>query len=288
VADDHDRWPLVFGPDDWAHWARPEPGAEPSGIDALATILALRWEHLDARRSAEAALVSRSLPAAVLLVGVAGPVASGKSTVAGALADRLRSAPFELDAAAISTDGFLRPNAELEAEGLLLRKGFPESYDLPRLRRLHRSLREGAEQVTVPVYAHEAYDVAPEPVVLDRPQVLVVEGVNALQGGPDGGPGPGDLADVAIYLDVSEAVAVDWFTQRFLALTAEARDDPGSFYRLWSDRSDAEVVQAARDVWDGINAVNLREHIEPSRVRADIEVVKSASHRIEQLRLRAV
>jgi type I pantothenate kinase len=280
-------WPQTFGPQDWAGWARSgSAGGEPSGIDALATLLSLHWDHRDRLRRAEAELWGRRLPASVLLVGLAGPVASGKSALAGALAERLRSSPFGLDTAVVSTDGFLRPNAELEADGLGLRKGFPESYDLNRLRQLHWSVRVGDDRLTVPVYSHEIYDVAAAPRELDRPQVLVLEGINALQGAPDGGPGPGELADVRLYLAVDEETARGWFTERFLALTAEARTDPDSFYRTWSGLPDAEVRRAARAVWDAINVVNLRDHIEPSRVRADIEVEKASSHAVASLRVR--
>jgi type I pantothenate kinase len=185
----------------------------------------------------------------------------------------------------VSTDGFLRANADLDADGLTLRKGFPESYDLAALRRFHRRLRAGDAQIEVPVYAHDIYDVAAEPTLLDRPEVLVLEGVNALQGASDGGEGPGDLADVTVYIDVDEDTVIDWFSERFVTLTHEARRDPDSFYRAWSDLPDHEVRQVAREVWDAINGVNLRDHIEPSRSRADIEVVKAPSHTIVQLRL---
>jgi type I pantothenate kinase len=278
----------MFGARDWADWAQPTRGQEdPDGIDALATLLSLRWEHQDRRRAAEAELVARSMPSSVLLVGLAGPVASGKSTIAAALAGRLREDPHGLDTAVVSTDGFLRPNTDLDAAGLALRKGFPETYDLAALRDFHRSLRDGDQQIAVPVYSHDVYDVAAEPVVLDRPEVLILEGVNALQGAPDGGEGPGDLADVTIYIDVEETTVIGWFVERFIALAIQARDDPDSFYRSWSDLPEAEVRRAAHEVWNGINGVNLREHIEPSRSRADIEVTEAASHSIVELRLRS-
>ena len=286
AEDTEDTWPQRFRPEHWSQWAEPTGDrGDADAIDALATLLSLRQEHQRRRQAAESRLVARAMPPSVLLVGVAGAVASGKSTIAAALAHRLRDLPHQLSATVVSTDGFLRPNAELEAEGLTLRKGFPESYDLEALRDVHRALRAGDEHLSVPVYAHELYDVAPDPIVVDRPDVLILEGVNALQGAPDGGEGPGDLADVAIYIEADEDAVIGWFTERFVALTAEARDDPDSFYRLWCDLPDGEVRQAARDVWDGINGVNLRDHIAPSRARADIEVVKAVSHAVEELRL---
>lgn len=281
-------WPQVFEPGDWAEWARPGwADGGPDGIDALATLLALRREHQDRARRAEAELVGRPLPPSVLVVALAGPVASGKSTIAAAVAERLRSATFGVSGAVVSTDGFLRPTEELEAEGLLMRKGFPETYDLPSLRALVGSLRAGDDQITVPLYSHETFDIAPEPAVLDRTDVVVLEGVNALQGARDGGAGPADLADVTVYVEADEGAVIGWFVERFVELTIEARSDPDSFYRPWSDLPEGEVRVAARSVWDAVNGVNLREHIAPSRKRADIEVVKSPTHEILELRLHA-
>ena len=211
-------------------------------------------------------------------------MASGKSTIASQLADRLDA----LDVAVVSTDGFLRPNAELEAAGLTARKGFPESYDLESLRLVVESVRAGATDLTVPVYDHDRYDVAGEPRRIARPDVLVLEGVNALQPAPDGGVGPAALIDAGLYIDVPESIVIDWFVERFLSLTREAEHDPTSFYGLWVGLPDADVERAAREVWAAINGVNLREHIAPSRRSADIEVVKDADHDVAELRLRTL
>lgn len=277
-------WPQSFGPEDWHGWSH---GGSPvaDGIDALAELVLLRRHQLDGRRQAEAALLERALPPAVLTVGVAGPVASGKSTIASALADRLEARNPSLTTGVVSTDGFLRPNADLDEAGLSMRKGFPESYDLDALRALHRAVHAGVSHLSVPVYSHETYDIAPDARVIERPDVLVIEGVNALQGAPDGRAGPGDLVDVGIYLDVVEATVVDWYVERFVELTEEARSDETSFYAAWAAMPDEGVRQVAREVWDAVNAVNLRDHIEPSRHRADIEIVKAPDHTITQLRL---
>ena len=284
--DDLDPWSFRFEHTDWTDWARPQSGQTTAdGIDALAALLSVRWEHLHHRRRSEAALTGRSLPPAAMLVGIAGPVAAGKTRIANAVADRLSATPYSRHVEVVSTDGFLRSNAELEAAGLTLRKGFPESYDLAALRALHHDLRVGRQMLSVPVYSHEAYDVADDPVEMDRPEILILEGVNALQGAPDGGTGPGDLTDVAVYIDAEEEVVIEWYVERFVQLVDRSRRDPRSFYQLWTDLPEDAVRQAARDVWEGVNAVNLREHIRPSRARADIAVLKDASHAIVELAL---
>ena len=44
----------------------------------------------------------------------------------------------------VTTDGFLYPNAELQARGLMERKGFPESYDTRALIEFLRNVKSGA------------------------------------------------------------------------------------------------------------------------------------------------
>lgn len=67
------------------------------------------------------------------IIGVAGSVAVGKSTTARVLQALLKRWTNTPRVDLITTDGFLYPNAVLEREGLMEKKGFPESYDLPAL-----------------------------------------------------------------------------------------------------------------------------------------------------------
>lgn len=203
------------------------------------------------------------------VLAVAGPVAVGKSTIAGRLADRLRASGA--DVAVVPTDGFLFSNAVLEAEGLLDRKGHPETYDLDRLDALVTAARDGHSPLVVPRYSHERYDVAEDPESIDRPDVLVVEGVVALQR---------RFADLGVYIHAAESDVVTWYVARFQALVRAAADDPASFYRGWVDLDDEAVAELARAVWDGVNHPNLIEHIAPTRDRADVIITKAADHRI--------
>ncbi len=208
-------------------------------------------------------------PGTTRILAIAGPVAVGKSTVAAHLAELLRSAGA--DVAVVSTDGFLLPNSVLEARGLVARKGYPETYDLDRLERLMAAARDGQSPLAVPVYSHERYDVVEKPEAVDRPDVLVVEGVVALQR---------EFADLAVYLHADEADVMAWYVARFQGLVRAAVDDPTSFYRAWIDLDDGAVADLARAVWDGVNHPNLTENIAPTRDRADVVVHKGADHRI--------
>src|SRR3712207_6376501 len=120
------------------------------------------------------------------VIAVAGSVAVGKSTTARLLQTLLAAAPGSPRVDLVTTDGFLWPNAVLEARGLMTRKGFPESYDRRALIRFLADVKSGRGEVRAPVYSHQSYDVLPgQQQVVDRPDILVLEGLNVLQAGRD-------------------------------------------------------------------------------------------------------
>jgi type I pantothenate kinase len=229
------------------------------------------------------------------VVAIAGSVAAGKSTTARvlrALLGRWKSHPrVEL----VTTDGFLHPNAVLEARGLMHRKGFPESYDVARLLRFLADLKSGQPTVEAPVYSHLVYDLVPgERAVVRRPDVLILEGINVLQaaGAPgrdeDGRPRlmVSDFIDFSIYVDADEESLERWYVQRFLSLRDTAFRDPQSYFHRYAALSEAEAVDTARRIWREINWVNLKQNIEGTRERATVILRKGAGHAVEEVRLR--
>jgi type I pantothenate kinase len=211
-----------------------------------------------------------------LVVGIAGGVAAGKSTLAEELAAALTGRGVAVEV--VTTDDFLQPNAVLDARGLLWRKGFPETYDVDALRAFVDALRSGVPEVEIPVYSHDVYDVVPGVRrVLVASDVVIIEGVNALSA-------LGGRLDLSIYVDVDEALLEQWFMDRFRMLCEAARDDPTSFYRMFVGRADHEVDAIAHQVWREVNLVNLRGHIAPSRARADRVVVKGPDHAVVTIR----
>lgn len=222
-----------------------------------------------------------ALPERPTLVGVAGPVSVGKTTFAAQLADALR-AGRGLRVATVSTDGFLLPNAELDGRGLTMRKGFPESFDTARLNRFLSDARlVGDAPLRAPVYDHLTYDVvAGEELTVERGDVLIVEGVNALL------PDHVDAYDVTVYIDAPDEDVIEWFCSRLAELCHEAVDEPTSFYAPFASWPDEQVRQFAMGAWDGINAVNLDEHIRPARSRARVVVEKAADHSIRRVLIR--
>ncbi|MGO9700326.1 MAG: type I pantothenate kinase [Xanthobacteraceae bacterium] len=226
------------------------------------------------------------------IIGVGGSVAAGKSTTARVLQALLARWPNVPKVDLITTDGFLYPNAVLEREGLMEKKGFPESYDLPALLRFLSDIKAGRRPVLAPVYSHLVYDVIPNKwIEIDRPEILIVEGLNVLQAGrlPKDGkavPFVSDFFDFSVYLDADEEVLLSWYVHRFLALRGTAFADPQSYFHRYARLSDDEAIAMATSIWNRINLVNLHENILPTRPRADLILKKGESHEVEEVALR--
>lgn len=227
------------------------------------------------------------------VIGVAGSVAVGKSTTARVLKALLSRWPNTPKVELVTTDGFLLPNAELERRGLMQRKGFPESYDGAAILRFLSEVKAGKPSVSAPVYSHLVYDVVPgEHVTVERPDILILEGLNVLQPNhrmPKDGkviPFVSDYFDFSVYLDAHEDDLHRWYVNRFMTLRQTAFRDPRSFFRKYAEIGEEEALAIAQNLWTGINLPNLRENILPTRQRASLILTKGASHRIQQVSLR--
>ncbi len=226
------------------------------------------------------------------IIGVAGSVAVGKSTTARVLQALLARWSPKPKVDLVTTDGFLYPNETLERDGLMGKKGFPESYDLPALLAFLSDIKAGRRPVRGPVYSHLTYDIIPnEGVEIDRPDILIVEGLNVLQTGrlPSDGkavPFVSDFFDFSVYIDADEDILRDWYVERFIALRDTAFHDPRSYFNRYSKLSDKEATAKALQLWNTINLVNLKENILPTRPRATLILKKGSDHVIETVSLR--
>ena len=226
------------------------------------------------------------------IIGIAGSVAVGKSTTARVLAELLKRWPSSPKVDLVTTDGFLMPNEDLRRNDLMNRKGFPESYDVGALLKFLSEIKAGQPNVKARKYSHLTYDVLPgEFTVIDRPDILIFEGINVLQvrALPEDGriiPFVSDFFDFSIYIDAKEDDIHRWYVERFMRLRETAFKSPDSFFHRYATIKEEAALAIAENLWENINLKNLRQNILPTRPRADLILHKGAGHRIEQVALR--
>src|SRR3954449_9528953 len=268
-------------------------------LDEVATVYLPLAELLDlhvaaSRRlwAAQSEFLGNATAKVPFVIAVAGSVAVGKSTTSRLLQRLLAAAPDSPRVDLVTTDGFLLPNAALDARGLLGRKGFPESYDRRALVRFLADVKSGREEVFAPVYDHQSYDIVPGArQAVDRPDILVLEGLNVLQAGGRGdGAAPdvflSDFFDFSVYVDAAEADIQRWYIERFLALRRTAFQDSTAYFHRFAGLSDEQARDTAVGIWSAVNGPNLRDNIAPTRSRARLVLQKSADHSVRRVLLR--
>jgi type I pantothenate kinase len=226
------------------------------------------------------------------IIGIAGSVAVGKSTTARVLRELLARWPHHPRVDLVPTDGFLLPNAELEARGIMHRKGFPESFDQKALLQFMADVKAGRPEVKAPIYSHFDYDIrSGEGITVNRPDILIVEGLNVLQPAtlPKGGkaiPFVSDFFDFSIYIHAEPKTIEDWYVTRFFRLRETAFQHPDAYFHRYANLSDAQARKTAISIWRQINLRNLQDNILPTRQRADLILNKGADHLIDTVWLR--
>lgn len=225
------------------------------------------------------------------VIGVAGSVAVGKSTVSRLLRLLLSRWPRTPRVDLVTTDGFLYPNAYLAEHGLMGRKGFPESYDRAALLDFVAAVKSGKPRVSAPVYSHVSYDIVPgEEQVVNHPEILIVEGLNVLQPAKTSRESSGvslaDYFDFRIYVDAEPENIEKWYVNRFLQLRETTFSNPDSYFNNFANLSDSEATITAQGIWQSINLLNLTQNILPTRSRATLILRKGTDHRVETIGIR--
>lgn len=234
---------------------------------------------------------ARYNPTTPYIIGIVGSVAVGKSTLARVLQYLLTHHPVGKKVDLVTTDGFLHTNETLLKRGLMYRKGFPESYDLPRLIRFLEALKAGASHLCIPTYSHHHYDIIPDQYqTIQNPDILILEGLNLLQK-KTYAPSQkqifvSDFLDLSIYLDADIEWIKTWYIDRFLNFRERARDDQTAFFHQFTTLNDGQARDFADYIWETINAKNLKENIQPYRTQANVRIDKGKDHLVEQVHCR--
>ncbi|EMC9392986.1 type I pantothenate kinase [Vibrio parahaemolyticus] len=257
----------------------------------LSRLLNLYVQARQSRNSVLQQFLNTEEHAPPFVIGIAGSVAVGKSTTARILKALLSRWENHPKVALVTTDGFLYPKKVLEERGIMHRKGFPESYDIKRLVEFVSDVKAGKPNLEVPVYSHITYDITDELKKVDRPDVLIIEGLNVLQSGMDYPHDPhrvfvSDFLDFSIYVDAESETIEQWYVERFLKFRRGAFTKPGSYFSHYKQLSVDEAKSKAKEIWRNINGLNLELNILPTRERAHLILHKGANHLVDKVSLR--
>ncbi|MDN6510120.1 MAG: type I pantothenate kinase [Corynebacterium sp.] len=252
----------------------------------LSRMIDLRFEAIRQLNRATQTFLGEDMPHVPFIIGVPGSGAVGKSTTARLLQVLLQRWESRPRVDLITTDGFLYPADELNKRHMMGRKGYPESYDQKALLNFVTAVKSGVPRVPAPVYSHEKYDRLDEVHVVDRPDILIVEGLNVLQTGPT--LMVSDLFDFSVYVDADRRDIERWYVERFLKLKNTAFRKPDAHFRYYAALSDEDALVVAREIWQTVNLPNLVENILPTRVRASLVLRKGPDHLVEAVRMRKI
>lgn len=283
--------PLTLGEDDLAELSGIEERLSMNEVKEvylpLSRLLNLHIEAVSDLHRVTSRFLGTLAPRVPYLIALAGSVSAGKSTTARILRTLLSRWPNHPRVHLVTTDGFLFPNRVLEERDLMNRKGFPESYDLPRLLRFVSDLKSARFPVRAPVYSHFYYDILPgEELVIEEADIVILEGLNVLQSGVAHTVFVADFVDFSLYVDAPEDQLETWYLDRFRKLRATAFQDPKSFFHYFAEMTAEEAEATAKDVWKRINLANLHENIAPTRDKATLILEKGREHVVERILLR--
>ncbi|MEW2518203.1 nucleoside/nucleotide kinase family protein [Actinacidiphila alni] len=186
-----------------------------------------------------------SIPGRRALLGLAGPPAAGKSTLARRLVSGVNHRLGAGTAAYVPMDGFHLANAQLDRLGLRGRKGAPETFDVDGYVALLRRLRgDRGRAVYAPDFDRRLDEpVAAGLVVLPEARLVVTEGNYLADDGP-GWTSVRDLLDDLWYVEVPRELRERRLLRRHVRGGRSERD--ARAFIATSERPNARRIERSR------------------------------------------
>lgn len=166
--------------------------------------------------TAVTAIEAIHVPENRILIAVAGPPATGKSTFSDALVQALNERNYPASCV-VPMDGYHLDNLQLDRLGLMPVKGAPETFDFDGFRCLLERLRVARTLAYYPIFDRERdLAIAGAGAVLPDTEIIIVEGNYLML---DNAPW-NDLAqffDIEFFLETAEARIKERLVDRWLA-----------------------------------------------------------------------
>lgn len=252
----------------------------------LINLIQIYKHNQDSLNFAKSIFLQEQVASRPFVIGISGSVAVGKSTSSRLIQLLLERTYQQSKIELVTTDGFLYPNNDLIEQGILHKKGFPESYDMERLLNFLDAIKNG-QAAEIPVYSHDTYDIVPEQTqTIAAPDFLIIEGINVFQNPQNNRLYMSDYFDFSIYIDADSSVIEDWYLERFEKHLERAREDVTSYYHKFTHWDLADARLFAQNIWKTINLVNLEYYIEPTKNRAELILHKGENHKIDKIFLK--
>lgn len=225
-----------------------------------------------------------------IIIGISGSVSVGKSTFTDLLLLSLNRRYPQLNKQVVSTDNFIYPTRILKERNLLSQKGFPVSYDYPKLIQFIEDFKHGKNNIAYPLYSHKLYDISDSPLFLTDCNILMLEGINVLSDSfiPENSPVTAnvrDFLDISLFIEASENDLFYWYKNRFMSLIEDAKTNPEeSAFKKMIHMTQDELNNLMHSLWKNINYKNFIQYIQPSMIHADLIVNKARNHSVTSIR----
>lgn len=209
-----------------------------------------------------------------LLLGITGSSGAGKTTLSLDLQKELQRLEPHNIVTVIQADNFIYANAYLEANHMMERKGFPESFDFQAFKKCLQTIKKNrCFPLVMPCYSQDIKDIIPEKKLnVEKSNIYLFEGVNlffkyeafhAI-----------DYLDFCIFLDTERQLIKARALKRFFEAYAKSTIMPVPYFEKFSGWTEEAIREHAEGLWKRMDMELFENYIVPYKSLANL-VLKS-------------